>query len=276
VGRHLRVVEVPSREKAVGVRLNQHDARHWQTLQQRQGALLRFGAMQAALSTSLDAWSRKHAVLLVGATLGSLAIGHPWPVAAAALVSFAVLLVQFRAAWTAEGRIALPNVVTAVKVLVVAAMGAFCHAMPGPVLTAVMMGVLALDTLDGWLARRSDAATPFGAHFDMESDALFILAVDLELYTRDRLGPWILTTGLLRYAYVLGTALVPPRGGQVPRSRFGRNAFGVLVFGLAAAMASPTDVGTAAAAVGTALVAWSFVLAFYWSYLRAPGPATTP
>jgi phosphatidylglycerophosphate synthase len=131
-----------------------------------------------------------------------------------------------------------------------------------------MIGLLTLDGLDGWLARRADAVTIFGAHFDMETDAFFILVVDLELLTRGHLGLWILTSGLLRYAYTLVTAIVPPRGGQVPRSRLGRNSFGCLVVGLCVAMASPTRAGMVAAAVGTAAVVVSFGWSFYWSYLR--------
>jgi phosphatidylglycerophosphate synthase len=216
----------------------------------------------------LDSWSRIHAVAMVGASVGSIVLGRAWPAGAAALVSFAVLVLRGRRAWATERRTVVPNLVTAGRVVVIASMTFALHDAPGRLVTAVMLGVLALDALDGWLARRANAVTAFGAHFDMEADAFFILAVDLELLMRGRLGFWILITGFLRYAYTLVTALVPPGGGQVPRSRLGRNSFGCLVVGLSAAMASTTIMATAAAALGTAAVVLSFGWAFYWSYLR--------
>jgi phosphatidylglycerophosphate synthase len=216
----------------------------------------------------LDSWSRMHAVAMVGATVASIVLGRAWPTAAMALLSFAVLVLRGRRAWGSVRRTVVPNLVTALRVLIIASMTFALHDAPGLLVTAVMLGVLALDALDGWLARRANAVTAFGAHFDMETDAFFILTVDLELLMRGRLGFWILITGFLRYAYMLVTALVPPRGGQVPRSRLGRNSFGCLVVGLSAAMASTTVLGTAAAALGTSAVVLSFGWAFYWSYLR--------
>jgi hypothetical protein len=100
----------------------------------------------------------------------------------------------------------------------------------------------------------------------METDALVVLVVDFELWMRGQFGVWILTSGLLRYVYVLSVALLPARGGEVPRSSLGRNAFGTLVLGLCVALVSPTTVGTIAAAIGSAAVTLSFVRSFYWSY----------
>ena len=83
-----------------------------------------------------------------------------------------------------------------------------------------------------------------------------------------------LTTGALRYAYVLCVTLFPPRGGEMPRSSLGRNAFGMLVIGLCVALAWPGPVGTAGAVLGTAAVTFSFARAFQWSYLQGPRTPT--
>jgi phosphatidylglycerophosphate synthase len=204
--------------------------------------------------------------MLVACACGAL-LGAPWPVGAAALLSFGVLLVQERSEW-ASGRRILPNAVTALRLLVIVAMAVSFHGAPGTWWTGAVIGIFVLDWLDGWLARLVGATSAFGAHFDMETDAIVVLVVDVELFTRGRLGAWILTTGVLRYLYVVSIALFAPPGGEAPRSTLGRNAFGTLVTGLCVALASPTAVGGAAAALGTAAVLLSFVHTFYWSYLR--------
>jgi phosphatidylglycerophosphate synthase len=140
--------------------------------------------------------------------------------------------------------------------------------MPGWLLAAALALVWALDGIDGWIARRHDLASAFGAAFDLETDALLILAADLQLWQRGRFAAWILTSGLLRYVYVLALAIAPPPAGHVPRSHGARLAFFALVAGLAAGFALGGTAGTALAALGTAAVSASFAQSFYWSYRR--------
>jgi phosphatidylglycerophosphate synthase len=216
----------------------------------------------------LAAWSRVHAPTMLAASACAVLVGRPWPVSAAALPSFAVLVVRLRGVWAAERRIAAPNLVTGLRLAIILVAGIFLHGASGPFWAGIVGLVFALDGLDGWLARRADAVSVFGAHFDMETDAFTVLVVTCELWTRGQLGAWILTAGLLRYVYVVCVALVPPRAGEVPRSTFGRRAFVALVLGLCTALASPTGAGAAAAAIGSAAVTISFARSFYWSYFR--------
>lgn len=59
-----------------------------------------------------------------------------------------------------------------------------------------------LDGVDGWLARRDGRSSPFGARFDMETDALLICAIALLAWQFEKAGPWILAAGLMRYIFV--------------------------------------------------------------------------
>lgn len=77
---------------------------------------------------------------------------------------------------------------------------------------------LILDGVDGWLARRTGMQSPFGARFDMEVDAFFILILAVLVYQSGRVGGWVLWSGAMRYGFVaLGYALpwlqrpLPPR-----------------------------------------------------------------
>jgi phosphatidylglycerophosphate synthase len=83
-------------------------------------------------------------------------------------------------------------------------------------LVAIASVALALDAVDGVVARRTGTASPLGARFDMEVDAFLILVLSVSVATR--LGAWVLAIGAMRYAYVVaGWALpwlrrpVPPR-----------------------------------------------------------------
>ena len=69
-----------------------------------------------------------------------------------------------------------------------------------PLLMGLTIPALALDAVDGWLARRTGTETDLGARFDMEVDAFLLLV--LSAYVAQDLGWWVLTIGLMRYAFV--------------------------------------------------------------------------
>ena len=77
-----------------------------------------------------------------------------------------------------------------------------------PAVAAAAIGVTAivvmLDGADGWLARRSGIASEFGARFDMEVDALLIMALAMLAWQHGKAGGWVLLSGLLRYVFVGG------------------------------------------------------------------------
>jgi len=61
---------------------------------------------------------------------------------------------------------------------------------------------IALDGLDGWVARRTQMTSAFGARFDMEIDALLILVLAILTWQYRKAGPWVLASGLFRYVFV--------------------------------------------------------------------------
>ena len=61
---------------------------------------------------------------------------------------------------------------------------------------------IALDGVDGWLARRTGMVSAFGARFDMEVDALLIQVLAILAWQHGKAGAWILASGLLRYLFV--------------------------------------------------------------------------
>lgn len=76
-------------------------------------------------------------------------------------------------------------------------------------LVAVAIGTASLDAVDGALARRSGLASDFGARFDMETDAAFILVLCVLVVQHGHAGPWILAIGLMRYLFVAAAYIWP-------------------------------------------------------------------
>lgn len=100
------------------------------------------------------------------------------------------------------------NQITAIRAGLVALAAACLGETPSPGLltAAIAIGLVAtlLDGLDGRAARQSGMASAFGARFDMETDALFVMTLSALAWSTGKAGAWILLAGLLRYLFVLG------------------------------------------------------------------------
>jgi phosphatidylglycerophosphate synthase len=136
--------------------------------------------------------------------------------------------------------------------------------LPAPVaaLVALTVVALALDALDGWVARRTRTVSALGARFDMEVDALLILV--LSVYVARSIGWWVLAIGLARYAFVAAGWLLPWLQRSAPPRYWGKVVAATQGVVLAAAAALPSDL-TAVALVGAlALLGESFGREIWW------------
>ncbi len=219
------------------------------------------------LGPALSRWSRGQAVAQLGALLGSAFVHAAWPVALGALGSFGVLLYIARRAYTPRGRFGWANAVTLLRLIVLLTLTSPTNALSAPAALGVVGVVLGLDLLDGFLARARGDASPFGAHFDMESDAELVLVVTLRLWLGAGMGAWVLFAGLLRYSYVIALWLWPSRTSarEAPRSRFARYSFAMLMVGLCGGLVLPAPLSSASALCGTLVVSWSFARSGYFS-----------
>jgi phosphatidylglycerophosphate synthase len=128
------------------------------------------------------------------------------------------------------------------------------------VLVAIVTVGLALDGVDGWLARRTGLASPFGARFDMEVDAALAAILCLLAILSGKAGLWLIPLGFLRYAWVLAGLALPWLTAPLPE-RLSRKAICVLQIAvlttlLAPVITPPFSVIPAITAL-TALI-WSF------------------
>lgn len=209
-----------------------------------------------------------HALWMIAAVAASALFREPTIFVAAGLLAFGVRILGSRGAWTPSGRFGSANALTAARVAVVAGLELAFTGLPAPAFVAIVIVIFLLDGLDGYLARRLRLASAFGAVFDVEADAYFVMLLCLLLWSHDIVGAWVLVAGLWRYVYALVTLLIPARGAA-PRSILGRVVYGVLVVSLAGAFLPAPPLAAPLAGVGTVLVTLSFVRSFTWT-LRGP------
>ncbi|WP_309504662.1 MULTISPECIES: CDP-alcohol phosphatidyltransferase family protein [Nocardioides] len=143
----------------------------------------------------------------------------------------------------------------------------------GTGLTLVALG-LALDWVDGQVARRTGTASRFGARFDMETDA-FLIAV-LSGYAAAAYGWWVLLIGAARYLLWLAERVAPWLRRPVPPRYWRKVVAAVQGIVLAVALSGlvPRAVASAALVVALALLAESFGRDVWWLWRCRTEPAT--
>ena len=165
------------------------------------------------------------------------------------------------------------NQVTLARLLLTALLAGWIGEPLAPALwtPALIAGViLALDGLDGWLARRGGWASAFGARFDMETDALLVLVLTALAWSLDKAGPWVIWAGLTRYLFLGGTRLWPWLGRPLPASRRRQTLCVLLVVALLLALLPPLrpPVSLLLASAGLTLVSYSFAVDIWWLWRR--------
>jgi phosphatidylglycerophosphate synthase len=127
-------------------------------------------------------------------------------------------------------------------------------------LVALVAAGLALDGVDGWLARRTRLASAFGARFDMEVDAALAAILCLLAILSGKAGLWLIPLGFLRYAWVLAGHRLPWLTRPLP-DRLSRKAICVVQIAVLTALLAPpilAPLSTLLAATALIALLWSF------------------
>lgn len=134
--------------------------------------------------------------------------------------------------------------------------------------------VVVLDGLDGRLARRHGVASEFGARFDMETDALLVLALAVLAWRWDRAGAWVVLSGLARYLFVGAAVVAPWMRRPLPPSRRRQTVCVVQIVVLLAVVAPllPRAATAPLALAGLLVLAYSFAVDVAWLARRARRP----
>ncbi len=131
-------------------------------------------------------------------------------------------------------------------------------------LVALASAALALDFVDGWVARRTKTASALGARMDGEVDAFLILVLSVEV--APSIGGWVLSIGLARYAFLAGGWVLPWLRAPLPRRDWRKTVTasqGIALL-IAASGIVPSSVSRVLLAVALAMLAESFGRDIWW------------
>jgi phosphatidylglycerophosphate synthase len=148
-----------------------------------------------------------------------------------------------------------------------------------PAVVALTVPALALDAVDGRVARRTGTVTAFGGRFDGEVDAFLILV--LSIAAAPVVGWWVVAAGLVRYAFAVAGWVLPWMRAPLEYRHWRKVVTAAVGILLTVAVAQVLPPGLTLLAVVTALglLAESFGRDVRWLWRHrspAPGPARLP
>lgn len=204
--------------------------------------------------------------------LGGSRFALPPPALAAAGGVLAVMCMLLAHAWPHPARpLGAANRITLARAVLVALVAGALAApvwvrAHAPLVAAFAALALALDGVDGWVARRLRCESAFGARFDMEVDAFLILVLCAHLLVLGKAAAWVLAIGALRYVFVGAMLRWPWLDRPLPPSARRKR---VCVWQVASLLSCllPFVAGATAAAVlalALALLVWSFAVDVRW------------
>jgi len=155
--------------------------------------------------------------LFATSTVSPLSAGG-WAAGIVSLVGSTVL-VSIALRRSGAERFGAANAVTATRSMLICVVTAlvitsFTQQVSLVFLVTLAAVTLALDAVDGQVARRTGSESAVGARFDMEADAFLILV--LSVADVGVVGPWILAIGLMRYAFAVAGWAFPWMRARVP------------------------------------------------------------
>ena len=164
-------------------------------------------------------------------------------------------------------RVTLVRATLAVGVAALAA-DSFARDTPVALLVTLAAVALALDAVDGWVARRTGTETALGARFDGEVDAFLILA--LSVYLAPACGAWVLAIGIARYVFLAGEWLLPWMRAPLPPRRWRKVVAATqgILLTVAAAGVLPLALTQALLVAALALLTASMAECVWWLWRR--------
>lgn len=214
-------------------------------------------------AVDIRAFLNVHSVAMLGATALALVSGSAVSVSVAGGILFGWLAWR-RVLWARRhgARFGYGNALTLGRAsILLGTTAAFGVLEPAAVFGLLIANVL-LDGLDGVVARRYGECSEFGATFDAEVDALYVMVAGLYFFFSVGWGVWVLIPGALRYVHrVVAWAVAGGDFAERPR-RNARLMAGLVFVLLSSAILLRSDLQFYVLIAATATSALSFSVSF--------------
>jgi phosphatidylglycerophosphate synthase len=211
----------------------------------------------------LSPWLSRHAVVMLVAVAMAVVLRSGLWVALAALASFAELGYRERAQLTLlEPYGGYANQLTALRLGLLLTAAVLMNQLPDAWLWLLLAANVVVDVADGHVARRTKQVSSFGAVFDREVDAVFVLVAYLYFFVVEGLPAWVLIPGLLPYVYRLSTLTGRSKPAPQHRERFAPVLAGTNFVVLLIAVGAPPAFQLRVVILSAALVGVSFLVSF--------------
>lgn len=209
-------------------------------------------------------WNTWHAFLMI---VGGLSFAFASPVIWAILVLFSFFNLG-RLQWTElkglKKGLGPGNWLTALRLVGFVALSMLHSKIDPLVLGLLAYAFIALDGLDGWLARKTETTSEFGAWFDMETDAYYVALFSSLLVIDGTVSWWVIIPGFMRYIYSLGLQLFQVAEKQEKRSRWGRYIAGFMFIALPLPLILEKPFGEYVVYVASGAILLSFARSIYF------------
>ncbi|MEL6924408.1 MAG: CDP-alcohol phosphatidyltransferase family protein [Bacteroidota bacterium] len=207
----------------------------------------------------IELWMTKHSALVILSTALSILFRSHWWLFGMPLISFHFFYAQQRqqrGSWSFYTEPA--NLVSTFRLVSLMLLFAFHSSLSFRQIAIIATVILVLDGLDGYLARRFNTTSDFGAYLDMETDAYFVMVLSF-LCAKEGLLPWaVIGLGLLRYIYFLLIRWRKPPERKERRSFIGQFIAVFLMGSLISCFVLPESIYNMAMLIATGLIGWSF------------------
>jgi phosphatidylglycerophosphate synthase len=212
---------------------------------------------------SLGRWLGAHAVAMLGAVAATVLLLTGTWVALVGFASFGIVCYLHRRPLAALGPFGgAANRLTALRLGLVLAAAAFVNDLPKAWFLTLLAANVVIDAADGYVARRAHQVTEFGAVFDREADAVFVLVAYLYFVVAREFSPWWLVPGALPYLYRLAARTRARVPAPDHRERFAPLLAGANYVVLLVAVAAPAGLQLYVLLASVGVVASSFLMSF--------------
>ena len=218
-------------------------------------------------------WDVIHALVIVVGALVSLSLGDTMSLFVIALVSF----IYFITLNKEPKHTFLPfrtyaNWVTAIRLLLLLLIIAIWSSLHTTLLISVLIVIIALDRVDGHLARRFKQESLWGRAFDVEVDSLFVLFCCVYLIVHHSMPLWLIIPGLMRYSYIIILKIINPSVQKERSNKIASYVAGIFDLSLLWSIADQSQLKHIVLMVSSILIVVSFLISYYylWLYNKHP------